>query len=282
MFQALVDFLGPEALKAAAMTWAPRVLAALAALLLLAVALRGVNTLLAAFLKRADVDPTAQAFILSVVRVFVGAVGLLTALDQLGVDTTGILASLGVVGLTLGFAAQNTLANVISGLFIFWDRPFVLHDLVEVDGEYGRVEQITLRSTRLVTVDGRMLAIPNSIIADSKVASYTNFPTLRIDVPVTVGVNEDLGRVREALLSIVAGDERYVAEKPAVVVVKTLGDYFVEVELRVWLKDEKEHIAERFRLRELVKTTLDDRGVEMPFETLSVTPLTVKQAAAAS
>ena len=171
--------------------------------------------------------------------------------------------------------AQNTLSNVISGLFIFWDRPFVLHDLIEVDGEYGRVEAITLRSTRLVTVDGRMLAIPNAIIANGKVASYTNFPTLRVDVPVTVAVTEDLGNVRRHLLSIVADDDRYVEEKPPVVVVKTLGDYFVEVELRVWIKDEKTHIAERFRLREAIKNTLDAAGVEMPYETLSVTPLTV-------
>ena len=106
-------------------------------------------------------------------------------------------------------------------------------------------------------------------------ASYTNFPTLRVDVPVTVAVTEDLGNVRKHLLSIVADDDRYVEDKPAVVVVKTLDDYFVEVELRVWIKDEKTHIAERFRLREAIKNTLDAAGVEMPYETLSVTPLTV-------
>ena len=67
-------------------------------------------------------------------------VGLLMALNQLGVDTTSILARLDVLGLTLGFAAQNSLSNVISGLFIFWDRPFVLGDLVEADG-HGAVEE---------------------------------------------------------------------------------------------------------------------------------------------
>ena len=160
MIQSINEFIGPEVLKALLLSWGPRVLAAGLALVALAVVLRGVNTILVRALQRAGVDETAQAFVLSVARIFVGVVGVLTALDQLGVDTSGILASLGVMGLTLGFAAQNTLSNVISGLFIFWDRPFVLHDLIEVDGEYGRVETITLRSTRLITVDGRMLATP--------------------------------------------------------------------------------------------------------------------------
>jgi small conductance mechanosensitive channel len=83
------------------------------------------------------------------------------------------LASLGIAGLTLGFAAKDTLSNVISGLFIFWDRPFVVGDLIEMDGKYGRVEDITLRSTRVVTPDGKMLAIPNSAIVNSSVWSRT-------------------------------------------------------------------------------------------------------------
>jgi hypothetical protein len=66
-------------------------------------------------------------------------------------------------------------------VFIFWDRPFVLGDLIEVDGKYGRVEKITLRSTRVITVEGKMFTIPNAEVMNSTVASYTNFPHLRIE-----------------------------------------------------------------------------------------------------
>ena len=85
---------------------------------------------------------------------------------------------------------------MISGLFIFWDRPFVIGDFVEVGGQYGRVESITMRSTRVVTSDGRMLAVPNSLVVNTTLASYTNFPHLRLDVSFTVGVTENLQRVR--------------------------------------------------------------------------------------
>ena len=137
-----------------------------------------------AILRKSHLDQTAQTFIHTVTRYVVLTIGVVTALAQLGVDTASLLTSLGVVGLTIGFAARDTLSNVISGVFIFWDRPFVITDLVEIDGQYGQVAAITMRSTRVVTVDGRMLAIPNSQIVNSVVASYTNFPHLRIDIAV--------------------------------------------------------------------------------------------------
>lgn len=278
---AVVDTLGLEALRTLALAWAPRVVASLLTVLVFWILLRSSKNVLTRVFSRVGLDQTAAGFLQAITRLVLVVVGTLTALGQLGIDTTGVLASLGVLGLTVGFAAQNTLSNIISGLFIFWDRPFVLGDLVEVDGEYGRVEEITLRSTRLVTVDGRMLAFPNAQIANAKVASYTNFPHLRIDIDVTVGVNEPIGRIREVLLGLIEGDDAWMAEPAPVVVVKSLGDFNVTVELRAWLDNERDHMPARFALRERVKDALDAAGVEMPFETLQIQPIEVRSSAAA-
>lgn len=277
----VADTLGLEALRTLALAWAPRVVASLLTVLVFWVLLRASRTVLKRVFSRVGLDQTAAGFLQSITRLTLVVVGTLTALGQLGIDTTSVLASLGVLGLTVGFAAQNTLSNIISGLFIFWDRPFVLGDLVEVDGEYGRVEEITLRSTRLVTVDGRMLAFPNAQIANAKVASYTNFPHLRIDIDVTVGVNEPIGRVREVLLALVADDPAWLDDPAPAVVVTNLGDFNVTVELRAWLADERNHMPARFALRERVKDALDAAGVEMPFETLQLQPIEVRGPAAA-
>lgn len=265
------DLFGPEALADLMLRWIPGLLAAAMAVVVFWLAWVAVRGVLDAVFKRVDMDPTAAAFVQTVVRFSFGLVGLLTALSQMGVNTTSILASLGVLGLTIGFAAQDTLSNVISGLFIFWDRPFVLGDRVEVDGEYGRIDSITLRSTRLVTPDGRMFAIPNKVIANVKVASYTNFPHLRLDVDVTVGVGENLGRCRTLLLGLVDGDQFLTDPAPSVVVI-ALNDYNVALQLRVWLRDELQHIPERFRLREAAFEALREAGVEMPYETLQLAP----------
>ncbi|MGD2028246.1 MAG: mechanosensitive ion channel family protein, partial [Anaerolineales bacterium] len=179
-------------------------------------------------------------------------------------------ASIGIAGVTIGFAARDAFSNLISGLLIFLDRPFVIGDLVEVGDNYGHVDQITLRSTRIITSDGKMLAVPNNEMINTTVASYTNFPNLRLDIPVTVGVSEDTQHVRELLLDVVKGDPDYLEIPAPRVVVTELNDYNVALELQVWLKDERQHVEMRSSLRERVFKKLTQAQVDMPFETIQV------------
>lgn len=236
---------------------------------------------LRALLSRTKVDPTAAAFVQTALKVVLLTIGVVTALSQIGVDTASLLASLGVAGLTIGFAARDALSNMISGFFLFWDRPFVIGDLVEIDGKYGRVLSITLRSTRVVTPDGRMLAVPNSTALNAIVTSYTNFPHLRLDIDVTVGVGEDLGRARSLLLAIVDGDPRFMTDTPPAVVVAALNDYNVALQLQAWIHEERDHVPLRTELREKVFETLRGAGVDLPFQTFAVTPVDVRVQSAA-
>ena len=226
-------------------------------------------------LKRGGQDKTTRLFILNLVKYTVLIIGGVNALKAGGVDIAAVLASLGIAGITVGFAARDAFSNLISGLLIFLDRPFVIGDLVEVGDNYGRVDAITLRSTRIVTPDGRMLAVPNAEMINKTVASYTNFPNIRLDIQVTVDVNENLDRARKLLLSLVEGDPRFLSDPAPAVLVQQLNDYNVLLELRAWLKDERTHIDERARLREKVFNTLTEAGVAMPYETIRLTPLDV-------
>lgn len=278
--QNLATMLGVEAeqLVAAMLGWIPAMLAALVTGVLLWVVYRAIAKGVQHAMRRSGVDETAIGFVNLLIRYSMLAVAAITVLAQLGVDVGGLLGSLGVLGLTLGFAARDTLSNVISGLFIFWDRPFVIGDLVEVEGHYGRVSAITMRSTRVVTPDGKMLAIPNTTIVNSVIASYTNFPNLRLDIDITIGVNQDIDQVRKLLLDLVAGDERFLAEPHPTVVVTDLGDYNNTVQFRVWLDDEKMHLVTRFALREAAYKTLLAAGVDMPYETVQLAPFELRTA----
>jgi small conductance mechanosensitive channel len=233
-------------------------------------------------LGRSSIDETTASFIETVVKYVVLGIGLVQALSSAGIDAAAVLASLGIVGLTIGFAARDALSNLISGLLIFWDRPFVIDDLVEVEGSYGRVDTITLRSTRVVTTDGRMLAIPNTTIINSVVASYTNFPHVRLDISVTIGVEEDIDRASRVLVDLVKEDPEYLNDPPPRVVVSALNDYNVELQLQAWYKDEYNHLAEEYDLRKRVFHALTDAGVNMPFETIELrtgpeVPIEVRQ-----
>jgi small conductance mechanosensitive channel len=231
---------------------------------------RVVDAVLQRGLQRSSVDETTASFVVKVAQAAVLGVGLVQALSSAGIDAAAVLTSLGIVGLTVGFAARDALSNLISGLLIFWDRPFVIDDLVEVEGSYGRVDTITLRSTRVVTSDGRMLAIPNSTIINSVVASYTNFPHVRLDVSVTIGVDESVDRATRILLDLVEGNEGYLSSPEPRVVVTALNDYNVELQMQVWYRNEHDHVAERFDLRKRVYRALYDAGVDMPYETIRV------------
>ncbi len=127
-----------------------------------------------------------------------------------------------------------------------------------------------MRTTRIVTVDGKLVSIPNSVIVNSKIRSYTMIPHLRLDIDVTIGVNENISEAREVILDIVRRDERFLKEPAPEVVVITLGDYFVKIELKVWLRDPRIHIPVREELREAIKNALDKAGIVMPYETIEL------------
>ncbi len=227
---------------------------------------------------RSRFDETSQAFITTILKYSILLIGLVNALSIIGIDTAGLLASLGILGITIGFAARDAFSNLISGILIFLDRPFVIGDLVEVGDNYGRVSQITLRSTRIITGDGKMLAVPNAEIINKTVTSYTNFPHLRLDIEVTVGVNENIDKVRQILFEVIQGDPDFLQEPPARVVITQLNDYNVAVELQAWIEDERIHIEKRYELREKIFNTLTERQIEMPFETIQLMPHTVNVA----
>lgn len=220
-------------------------------------------------------DETSYSFVETAVKYTVLTIGIVSALDSVGINTGALLASLGIVGVTIGFAARDSLSNFISGIIIFIDRPFVLGDLVEIDDKYGRVAEITLRSTRIVTSDGRMLAVPNTEIVNKTVASYTNFPNLRLDIGVTIAVDEDIENTRQILLGLVDDDPDYLKTPPPRIVVTGLNDYNIALELQAWLMDERLHVEKRFALREKVFQALTRAGIEMPFETIQLAPIRV-------
>lgn len=219
---------------------------------------------------KVNLDKTVQNLINNLTKSIIFIIGIITALSQIGVNINAILASLGVAGLTLGFAAKDALSNIISGIFIFWDKPFVIGDLIEVNGHYGKVDEITMRSTRLITVDGKMLSIPNTEILNSTVASYTNFPNLRLDIAFTVASNENLNNIRQVLFQLVQNNENYLLLPKPEVILNQMNDYNIELIFRVWIKDEKNHNNLRNDLREQVFNTLTQNDIDMPYETVSI------------
>lgn len=273
----LATLFDPQALGASAADFISNMLVAVATFAAYYLLWRIIDLIAKSLTKRTKVDRTTRDFMLTALKFSVLSLAGVNALAAIGVNTASLITSLGIAGITIGFAARDALSNLISGILIYWDRPFVIGDLLEVGGHYGRVEKITLRSTRVITPDGRMLAVPNTEIINSTVASYTNFPHLRIDIPITIGVGEDLQRSRELLLDLVRDDPAFMKDPAPVVVVNKLNDYNVEIQMEAWLHDERQHVPARAKLREAAFNALTQAGVDMPFETLRIEPIEVRQ-----
>ena len=157
-----------------------------------------------------------------------------------GINPLGWLASAGIVGIAIGFAAQDTLANVFSGFFIVADAPYRIGDYITLDtGERGLVSRIGLRSTRLLTRDDVEITIPNGVIASAKIVNESGGPYLKIRVPIAFGVayGSDVDHVSEVVQTI-AESHPSVCEQPQPMVrMRAFGASSLDFELLVWIED---------------------------------------------
>lgn len=221
-------------------------------------------------LKKFHTEKTLNNFLSNMVMSIISILALITISLIFGINTGSLLASLGVFGLAVGFAAQDILANIISGLFIFWDKPFVIDDLIEIKNNFGRVVKITMRTTKVVTQDGKLLTIPNKDIVNNTVASYSNFPNLRIDIKFSVDVNEDIDKIRSILLKLVENDDEFLKRPEPKVVLESINNFNIEIIFRIWIKNEREFIDTTLDLRERVLKALISGNINMPYETIEV------------
>lgn len=215
--------------------------------------------------RRTGAEPALQGIVKSLLRYALLGLAAIMALSQLGFNIASMLAGLGIVGLAVGLAAQETVANLIAGLTILWDRPFRIGDNVTIAGTFGTVREIGLRTTRIETVDRLDAILPNKEVINQKILNHTLNPEFRLPVPLGIAYKEDSREARKVLLDAVVG-HRLILEEPAPVVVVTgLGDSSVNLELRVWLRDPYTEREALFELTEIAKIALDEAGIEIPF-----------------
>ncbi len=244
---------------------APGILSGVAVFLFFWFLARLTKRILRRVFERADTDPALVNMVLPLVRAAFLAIGVLAAVEQMGVNVGSLLAGVGIAGLAIGLAAQETLANLLAGFLLLWDRPFRIGDSVTVGGVFGTVTDVGLRSTRLRTLEQREVTIPNKEVAQGHVINHSRFPAVRLNVPFSVGYRESVARVRELLLAEIAKDPGVLADPAPQVVVTALAESGVSLELRVWVATPVPDSASLFWFLELVHVTLGRAGVEMPF-----------------
>jgi small conductance mechanosensitive channel len=196
------------------------------------------------------------------------AIGLIVvfvaALDALGVPTTSLLAVLGAAGLAIGLALKDSLSNIASGVMLIVLRPFRAGDAVVLAGQEGIVEQVRIFQTVLRTYQNHDVILPNSQITAAPIVNYTARAQRRIDLPVGIGYDDDLGRAREVLLQLAAANPKVLAEPAPDVLVSDLGESSVNLVLRAWV-DTPEFVTARSELTEGITREFSRAGVSIPY-----------------
>ncbi len=184
------------------------------------------------------------------------------------IDVTGWLASAGIVGIAVGFAAKDTLANLFAGVFIMADAPYRIGDyLVLGSGDRGRVTHIGLRSTRIQTLDDVEVIIPNANIANSTIVNQSGGPNERARIRVTVSVayDSDIDVVRDILLDIGVKSDHLVDDPAPLVRFREFGDSGLVFQLLGWVGKPEQHEAASDALNTEVFKRFQDDGIEIPF-----------------
>lgn len=192
------------------------------------------------------------------------ALVILTVLRQLGFQLGVLLGAAGIATFAIGFAAQASVSNLISGLFLIAERPFIVGDLLEVDGKRGWVVSIDLLSVNLRTFDNLMLRVPNEALIKSTFVNLTRFPIRRIDIEVSVAYKEDTAKVREIMFEVANRNPLCLDEPIPRFIYKGYGDSGLELQFSVWAKREN-FLQLMNSVREEIKAAFDEVGIEIPF-----------------
>jgi len=208
---------------------------------------------------------TQQGMVAGKVVLYTGIlIILVSVLVELGFSLAPLLGAAGILGIAIGFAAQTSVSNIISGFFLMAEQPFVLDDLVQVGDLTGRVLSIDMLSVKLRTYDNRFVRIPNENLVKTAFVNLTRFPIRRADIQVGVAYKEDIRKVKEVLFQVAREHPGALMEPEPQLFFQDYGASSLDFLFGVWVRTDI-FFQVRNELREMIKERFDAEGIEIPF-----------------
>lgn len=192
-----------------------------------------------------------------------------SALNELGFQLNTILGAAGIVGIAVGFASQTSVSNIISGIFIMVERPFLINDFITIDGTTGQVMSIDMLSIKLRTEDNRFIRIPNETLIKNKLINNTRFPIRRIDIRLGIAYKEDIGHVRTILIDIADNNPLCLQEPAPQVILTGFGPSSIDFLFFLWTTKENFGVVQNVIQEEIIRR-FNKEGIEIPFPHISV------------
>ena len=218
---------------------------------------------------KAKVDNILVNFIGSIIKTVLLLFVIIAAVDQLGVDTTSMIALIGAAGLAIGLALQGTLQNLASGVMLILFRPFSDGDFIDAAGVSGVVEEIGIFSITMRTGDNREIIVPNGEIYGGTITNFSKRSTRRVDMVFGIGYDDDIKKAKDILNRILSEDDRVLKDPEPLVAVGELADSSVNFNVRPWCAT-GDYWGVYFDTHEKVKLTFDAEGISIPYPQMDV------------
>jgi len=213
---------------------------------------------------RAKVDKSLSDFLGNILSVALTVVVVIAALEQLGVNTTSVMAIFAAAGLAIGLAMKDSLSNFASGVMIILFKPFKLGDVITTAGVTGVVESIRIFNTLMRTGDNQEITIPNSQIFNGTITNITARDTRRIDLVIGIAYEDHIGEAKRIIEEILSKESRILPEPEPTILVLELGESSIDLAVRPWVKKE-DYWKVRSDILQTIKETFDERGISIPY-----------------
>ena len=251
------------------LTWAVRIALALIIFFVGRLLVKWIVRFSRKHMERYKLEDMLVNFICNILNWALLFVVIIAALNQVGVDTTALIAVLGAGSLAVGLALQDSMKNFASGVMLIIFHPFKTGDFVEAGGTSGIVETITLFTSTLRTPDNREVIVPNGSIYNDNITNYSARETRRVDMVFGIGYEDDIRKAKELLHQIIGADTRILAEPAPLVAVGELADSSVNFNVRPWVKN-ADYWDVFFDVTEKVKLAFDDHDISIPYPQMDV------------
>lgn len=265
MDKALIDNAVSQ-LTELATAYAPKFILALATLLVGLWLVRRISRGLNAILNHKSVEDTLQKFLVSFADVLLKILVLVAVAGMLGVETTSFIAMLGAMGLAVGLALQGSLSNLAGGVLILFFKPFRVGDVIEAQGYTGKVQEIQIFNTIMLTYDNQKIVLPNGLLSNGCIKNLFSEPHRRVDIEFGISYEDDIGEARAAIQRVIDQDDRILSEQGRMpeIFVSAHADSSINMLTRVWVTSEN-YWPVYFALYEQVKYAFDAANITIPF-----------------
>lgn len=222
-------------------------------------------------LQRSGVDKGVETFVDSMLKFGLYTVLIFSIGKNFGLDTASVAAAFASAGVAIGLALQGSLSNFAGGVMILILKPFVVGDYIIEDTNKceGTVKEIQIFYTKLATADNKTIIIPNGTLVNNSLTNVTAQDKRRLDLLIDISYDADLRKAKELIENVVRNDEGIMPDETLNVFVDNLAANSVVIGVRAWVKTEN-YWTTRWRLLEYIKLTLDENGIEIPYQQITV------------